>query len=70
MIVDNVKEYVADAAKLSPPVTVVGSHLAGVNWSDVAYILTSIYTAVLIAQHLWFKWIKPWYDKRGGKDAD
>lgn len=31
----------------------------GVNWSDVAYALTAIYTALMISQHVWEKWIKP-----------
>ena len=52
-------ELVIDAIKVSPPVAVISSHIAGINWSDVAYILTSIYTALMIGQHVWSKWIKP-----------
>lgn len=52
-------ELITDAMKATPPVTVVASHIAGVNWSDVAYILTSVYTVIMIVQHVWSKWIKP-----------
>lgn len=55
----NKNDIIADIVKASPPLTVVSSHLAGVNWSDIAYILTSIYTAIMIIQHVWSKWIKP-----------
>lgn len=41
-----------DALKVSPAAAVVGTHIAGVNWPDVAYILTTIYTSILVVQHL------------------
>lgn len=49
-----------EAVKAAPPVIVSASSIfMGVNWSDVAYALTAIYTALMISQHVWEKWIKP-----------
>lgn len=40
--------------------------MAGViTWSDAAYALTAIYTLLMITQHIWEKWVKPWKKKRG-----
>lgn len=41
-----------DAVKVSPAAAVVGTHIMGVNWPDVAYILTAIYTAYLLITHI------------------
>lgn len=45
-------QIVMDAVKVSPAATVVGTHIMGVNWPDIAYILTAIYTAFLLVQHV------------------
>ncbi len=49
-----------EALKAAPSVIVSASSIfMGVNWSDAAYALTAIYTALMISQHVWEKWIKP-----------
>jgi hypothetical protein len=45
-------QVAADTVKLSPAAAVVGSHIMGVNWPDVAYILTAVYTAYLLVTHI------------------
>lgn len=57
-----------DALKASPPVAVAASSLAGVNWSNVAYMLTAAYTAIMIGQHAWKHWIRP-FVHRNDPDA-
>lgn len=42
-----------DALMVSPAAAVVGSHIAGINWPDIAYILTAIHVSLLIAIKLW-----------------
>lgn len=54
-----------EAMKAAPPVFVSASSFLGfINWSDVAYALTAVYTLLMITQHIWEKWIKP---HRSGK---
>jgi hypothetical protein len=55
-----------EAVKIAPPAFVTASSIMGsISWSDAAYALTAIYTALMISQHIWEKWIKPWKVKRG-----
>ena len=42
-----------DALMVSPAAAVVGTHIAGVNWPDIAYILTGIHVGLLIIFKLW-----------------
>lgn len=51
-----------DAIKVSPAAAVVGTHILGVNWPDVAYIMTFIYTAYLFGSHVIRQIIK-WKNK-------
>jgi hypothetical protein len=56
----------AEAVKLTPPAFVTASSIAGaISWSDAAYALTAVYTLLMITQHVWEKWVKPWKHKRG-----
>lgn len=56
----SIKTQIAnELVKLSPPIGVVGSHIMGVNWPDVAYILTAIYT-VLMSINI----VRGWFGKR------
>jgi len=52
-------ELIIDAIKVSPPVAFLTTNMAGVDWPKVSYILASIYSALMICQHVWSKWIKP-----------
>jgi hypothetical protein len=52
-------ELIIDAIKVSPPVAFLTTSMAGVDWPKVSYILASIYSALMICQHVWLKWIKP-----------
>ena len=47
-------------AKLSPPVTVVMTAAAGVNWQDLVWQLTALYTVLMIGAWVWDRLIKPW----------
>lgn len=53
------QEIIIDALKVSPPVAFLTSSMAGVDWPKVSYILASVYSALMIGQHIWSKWIKP-----------
>ena len=44
----NTAEMVSDAAKAAPPITVTSMSLMGFPISDWAFLLTAIYTALLI----------------------
>jgi hypothetical protein len=58
-------DYGVAIVKAAPPVFVSASSVLGlVHWSDVAYALTAIYTGLMITQHIWEKWIKPWKAKK------
>jgi hypothetical protein len=54
-----VPDLAADAGKLAPPAIVTGLNLFGVGLQDWVYILTIIYTLLLIFRHAWVNWIKP-----------
>jgi hypothetical protein len=57
-------DYGVAIVKAAPPVFVSASSIFGlVHWSDVAYVLTAIYTFLMITQHIWEKWVKPWRNK-------
>lgn len=45
-------QIAVDAAKVSPAAAVVGTHILGVNWPDIAYILTAVYTSYLLVSHI------------------
>lgn len=51
--------------KVTPPAVVTGaSYVVGMSLQDWVYALTILYTVLMIAQHVWDKWIKPWLAKR------
>lgn len=52
-------EVVIDAIKVSPPIAFLTTYAAGIDWSKVSCILASVYSALMIVQHVWSKWIKP-----------
>ena len=52
-------DVAVDAAKAAPPVVVSALSLFGVSLADWAYTLTIIYTLLLIVQHVWKNWVKP-----------
>lgn len=45
-------QVASDAIKVSPAAAVVGSHILGINWPDIAYIMTAVYTTYLFATHV------------------
>lgn len=57
-------DALASGAKASPPITVAAATMAGMSLQDWVYVLTIIYTLLLIAQHIWTKWIRPWREAR------
>lgn len=57
-------DAIADGLKAAPPVSVVGVTIAGMTLQDWVYTVTLIYTVLLITQHVWSKWIKPWREAR------
>lgn len=57
-----------EAVKIAPPAFVTAtSMLGGVSWSDAAYALTAVYTLLMISQHIWEKWVKPWRKAKRGR---
>ena len=58
------KQEVSDAVSAAPPITVAGLTLWGITLQDWVYLLTAIYTVMLITQHVWVKWVKPWREAR------
>lgn len=51
---------ITDLAKATPPATIIASAMYGVQWSEIAYFLTAIYTFGLICQQGYrlAKWLK------------
>ena len=61
----NAHDIGTEAMKLAPPAFVSSTSIFfGFNWSDAAYALTAAYTFLMITQHIWEKWIKPYRAKR------
>ncbi|MCM2311384.1 MAG: hypothetical protein NDI84_08275 [Steroidobacteraceae bacterium] len=56
-------EAITDGFKVAPPVGVMAVTIAGMSLQDWVYVLTIVYTLMLIAQHAWTKWVKPWLTK-------
>lgn len=50
------KEMAVEATKVSPPVGVTGLTLYGVGMSDIVFILTALYTILMIGFMLRDKW--------------
>jgi len=58
---DLAQETVASAVvKLTPPAGVVAASVAGMSLQDWVYALTAVYTLLMIAHHIWTKWVQPW----------
>lgn len=58
-------DTLSDGAKLAPPVAVtVTSWLGGVSLSNLAYLVTIIYTLLMIGNFVWTKLIRPWREGR------
>ena len=60
-----VSEPVIQAVKASPPATYLGGLLAGIQWGQVAAMLTALYTALLIGEWAWKK-VQAFRAKRRG----
>lgn len=56
-------DALSDGIKAAPPVSVMAVTIAGMSLQDWVYVLTIIYTVMLITQHVWTKWLKPWLGK-------
>lgn len=56
-------DALSDGLKVAPPVSVMAVTIAGMSLQDWVYVLTIIYTVMLITQHVWTKWLKPWLAK-------
>ncbi len=52
-------EIVSDGLKVAPPVAVSAAGMAGMPLSDIAYLLTAIYTLVMLIHFVVTKWIHP-----------
>jgi hypothetical protein len=52
-------ELAGEAAKVTPPAVVTGLTLFGVGLQDWVYLLTAIYTLLLIVKFVWTNWLKP-----------
>ena len=51
--------------KVTPPALITGaSYIMGMSLQDWVYALTALYTLIMIGQHVWDKWVKPWLQKR------
>ena len=53
------------AAKLTPPLTVGGATIVGLQLQDWVLILTGAYACLQIGFLLWDRLFKPWRDRRG-----
>jgi hypothetical protein len=60
-------DYVSDALKLTPTAVVTVTSVAGFQWSDISYLLASVYTALLIVQFVCVRIVKPWLESRASK---
>lgn len=55
-----IAEHVADATKLAPPVAFTITSATGmIHWDTISYVLAAVYTALMIGNFVWTKWIKP-----------
>jgi hypothetical protein len=54
----------AEAVKVAPPITISFVSMAGFTISDFTYAVTALYTVIMICQHAWEKWVKPWRKNR------
>lgn len=61
MMIDN-PDLTSHAIAAAPPLTVTALSICGVQLSDIAIILTIVYTAMLITHFAWTKWIRPIFD--------
>ena len=59
----NHQELAADAGKALPTIAVATSGVMGVNWSTVTYMLTALYTLLLIGQ-FFYRMYKAWKFKQ------
>lgn len=57
-------EAIVGGLKASPPVTVAAATMAGMGLQDWVYVLTIVYTTLLIVQHIWTKWVRPFRESR------
>lgn len=48
-------EPLLQAVKASPPATYLGGLVAGIQWGQIAAMLTAFYTALLIGEWTWKK---------------
>lgn len=53
----------ADTVLATPPLTVAAVTLAGISLQEWVYILTAIYTCLLIADWVWKKF-KAWQERK------
>lgn len=54
-----------EGIKMAPPVGVTAlSVVGGLTLQEWVYVLTAIYTALMIVNFVYEKWIKPWLTKR------
>lgn len=58
-------ESVLSAVKASPPATYLTGLVYGIQWGQVAAMLTALYTAMLIGEWCWKK-VKAFRAKRNG----
>jgi hypothetical protein len=56
----NAEPILLAVAKLAPPVTVVVTAAAGVDWQALVWQLTALYTAIMITKMVWDWLVKPW----------
>jgi hypothetical protein len=51
--------------KVTPPALITGaSYVMGMSLQDWVYALTALYTLIMIGQHAYDKWVRPWLSKR------
>lgn len=53
MVNNTMSERVQMILNTSPAATVVGTHIAGVNWPDIVYILTAIHLCFVVGQNVY-----------------
>ena len=56
---------IADIAKVAPPAVVtLTSWASGVTLSNLAYLVTIVYTVLMIGNFFWTKLVSPWLQRR------
>jgi hypothetical protein len=61
-------DHVTDLIKMTPTAVVTVTSVAGFRWDTASYVLATIWTALMIGDFIWRKWIKPFLHRPDDTD--